>query len=221
MTFGTRARDGVIAPLSVTIGEGLYANSNNQLSVGKYNLNNDPESTPLAFAVGNGTDDLDRSNAFNIDWYGNTEVGGSLEVSNGITNYGNLTVSGTITDNSSSYSLIKNLNVGTFKLSTRTPIYTKTFYWTADIGVNGGWSRLGTDASLTGYVPIGVISFGCFNASSGTSKNVDWCVVTKCYVWTAANPTLDVYVWNQNTGSGQTARCGVYVKVLYIANGMI
>lgn len=210
MTFGTRARDGVVAPLSVTIGEGLYANSNNQLSVGRYNLNNDPESTPLAFAVGNGGDDLNRSNAFNIDWYGNTEVGGNAEIA------GNLTVSGTITDTSNSYSLIKNLNVGTFKLSTRTPVFTKTFYWTAEIGANGGWSRIGTNASLAGYTPVGVVSFGCFNASSGASSNVDWCVITKCYVW---NTTLDVYVWNQNTGA--SARCGVYVKVLYFAIGMI
>lgn len=149
-------------------------------------------------------------------------VGNSQTVTNNLTVGGNetitggLTVSGTITDTSNSYSLIKNLNVDTFKLSTRTPVYRKRFYWTAEIGANSSWSRIGTNASLDGYTPVGVVSFGCFNASSGASSNVDWCVITKCYVWST---TLDVYVWNQNTGA--SARCGVYVDVLYFAIGMI
>lgn len=148
---------------------------------------------------------------------GNSQtVTNNLTVGGNETITGNLTVSGTITDTSSNYSLIKNLNVGTFKLSTRTPVYRKRFYWTAEIGANSGWARIGTNASLDGYTPVGVVSFGCFNASSGASSNVDWCVITKCYVWSS---TLDVYVWNQNTGA--SARCGVYVDVLYFAIGMI
>lgn len=263
MTFGTRGKNAILAPFSVTIGKDLYANNDNQLSIGKYNLNNDEFSTQLAFAIGNGDSDDDRSNAFNVDWDGNVENMGDLKVgkslivngsddnipnitinkkSTNTTDYikcqdaglnskfrvlndggvivgNNLTVSGTITDTSNSYSLIKNLNVGTFKLSTRVPVYTKTFYWTAGIGANSGWSRIGTNASLDGYTPVGVVGFGCFNASSGASSNVDWCVITKCYVWNGTTPTLDVYVWNQNTGA--SARCGVYVKVLYFAIGMI
>ena len=148
---------------------------------------------------------------------GNSQtVTNNLSVGGNETITGGLTVSGTITDTSNSYSLIKNLNVGTFKLSTRTPVYRKRFYWTAEIGANSSWSRIGTNASLNGYTPVGVVSFGCFNASSGASSNVDWCVITKCYVW---GDTLDVYVWNQNTGA--SARCGVYVDVLYFAIGMI
>lgn len=148
---------------------------------------------------------------------GNSQtVTNNLSVGGNETITGGLTVSGTITDTSNSYSLIKNLNVGTFKLGTRTPVCRKRFYWTAEIGANGGWSRIGTNASLNGYTPVGVVSFGCFNASSGASSNVDWCVITKCYVW---GDTLDVYVWNQNTGA--SARCGVYVDVLYFAIGMI
>lgn len=148
---------------------------------------------------------------------GNSQtVTNNLSVGGNETITGGLTVSGTITDTSNSYSTIKNLNVRTFKLSTRTPVYRKRFYWTAEIGANSSWSRIGTNASLNGYTPVGVVSFGCFNASSGASSNVDWCVITKCYVW---GDTLDVYVWNQNTGA--SARCGVYVDVLYFAIGMI
>ena len=77
MTFGTRGRAGTVAPLSVTIGEELYANNDNQLSIGRYNLNNDD---PLAFAIGNGANDTDRSNAFTVDWDGNTEIAGNLNV---------------------------------------------------------------------------------------------------------------------------------------------
>lgn len=80
MTFGTRGKAGTVAPLSVTIGQSLYANNDNQLSIGRYNLNNDEFSTQLAFAIGNGADDTDRSNAFNVDWDGNVENMGDLEV---------------------------------------------------------------------------------------------------------------------------------------------
>lgn len=77
MTFGTRGKAGIVAPLSVTIGEELYANNNNQLSVGRYNINNDDPS--FAFVIGNGTP-AQRSNAFNVDWDGNVENMGDLEV---------------------------------------------------------------------------------------------------------------------------------------------
>lgn len=229
-TFGSRTRKSEQGNNSFTIGEQLIASSDNQVAIGT--LNNDDPNKNYAFMVGNGVYDENhrehRSNAFAVDCDGNTEVAGNLEVNNNqtVTNNltvggnetitGNLTVSGTITDTSSNYSLIKNLNVGTFKLSTRTPVYRKRFYWTAEIGANSSWFRVGTNASLDGYTPVGVVSFGCFNASSGASSNVDWCVITKCYVWAT---TLDVYVWNQNTGA--SARCGVYVDVLYFAIGMI
>ena len=80
MTFGTRGQNAILAPFSTTIGRSLYANNDNQLSIGRYNLNNDEFSTQLAFAIGNGTSDNDRSNAFNVDWDGNTEIAGDLEV---------------------------------------------------------------------------------------------------------------------------------------------
>ena len=80
MTFGTRGKNAILAPFSTTIGQSLYANNDNQLSIGRYNLNNDEFSTQLAFAIGNGTSDNDRSNAFNVDWDGNTEIAGDLEV---------------------------------------------------------------------------------------------------------------------------------------------
>ena len=79
MTFGTRGKNAIMAPFSVTIGEDLYANNDNQLSIGRYNVSND-EFSPLAFAIGNGTSDNDRSNAFNVDWDGNTKIAGDLEV---------------------------------------------------------------------------------------------------------------------------------------------
>jgi len=81
MTFGTRGKNAIMAPFSVTIGEDLYANNDNQLSIGRYNINND-EYFPLAFVIGNGRSDLERSNAFSVDWDGNTIVEGNLEVNN-------------------------------------------------------------------------------------------------------------------------------------------
>lgn len=78
MTFGTREVNNEIAPFSTTIGEGLYANSDNQLSIGKYNLNNDPLTNPFMFVIGNGQDDNNRSNALEVDQYGNLNVNGNM-----------------------------------------------------------------------------------------------------------------------------------------------
>jgi len=78
MTFGTREVNNEIAPFSTTIGEGLYANSDNQLSIGKYNLNNDPLTNPFMFVIGNGQNDSNRSNALEVDQYGNLNVNGNM-----------------------------------------------------------------------------------------------------------------------------------------------
>lgn len=78
MTFGTREVNNEIAPFSTTIGEGLYANSDNQLSIGKYNLNNDPLTNSFMFVIGNGQDDSNRSNALEVDQYGNLNVNGNM-----------------------------------------------------------------------------------------------------------------------------------------------
>lgn len=78
MTFGTRKVNNEIAPFSTTIGEGLYANSDNQLSIGKYNLNNDPLTNPFMFVIGNGQDDSNRSNALEVDQYGNLNINGNM-----------------------------------------------------------------------------------------------------------------------------------------------
>lgn len=78
MTFGTREVNDEIAPFSTTIGESLYANSDNQLSIGKYNLNNDPLTNPFMFVIGNGQDGNNRSNALEVDQYGNLNVNGNM-----------------------------------------------------------------------------------------------------------------------------------------------
>lgn len=234
MTFGTRGSAGTIAPLSVTIGQDLYANNENQLSIGKYNLNND-ELFPLAFAIGNGTDDANRSNAFNVDWDGNTEVSGDLEVAQSLIvdgfndNIPNVTINKSSTNtadfincqDANLNSKFRVLNDGGIRINNKTMLGVKTFYWdTGTIGINGGWSR-GKHIGVDGYYALGIIGFGCFsqktNPASSTPKNVDWCVVTKCYVWSGSDPILNVYVWNQHTQ--QTAACGVYVKVLYVSAG--
>ena len=136
MTFGTRGRAGTVAPLSVTIGEELYANNNNQLSIGRYNVNND-EFSPLAFAIGNGTSDDDRSNAFNVDWDGNVENMGDLEVGE------SLIVDGSAND-------IPNITIN--KESTNTTDYIKCL----DSGLNAKFRVLGSGGVITaGDVSVG------------------------------------------------------------------
>lgn len=135
---------------------------------------------------------------FNVSNDGSTFIGSNLTVDNNQIINGDLNV------------------VGRLSVNSKAPIAIKTFSWDVDLIVNGGRS-ITEHIGIDGYYALGTIGYGCFNPSTGTAKNVDWCIITKCFVWTGADPILNVYAWNLNTNSGQTARCGVYVRVLYAA----
>lgn len=65
-------------------GLGLIASSDAQMAVGKYNV--EDANDKYAFIVGNGTDSSNRSNAFTVDWNGNTTADGTLNAS-AVTSY--------------------------------------------------------------------------------------------------------------------------------------
>lgn len=81
-TFGSRTRKFEQGNNSFTIGEQLIASSDNQVAIGM--LNNDDPNKNYAFMIGNGVYDENhrehRSNAFAVDWNGNTEIAGDLTV---------------------------------------------------------------------------------------------------------------------------------------------
>jgi len=137
---------------------------------------------------------------FNVSNDGSTFIGSNLTVDNNQIINGDLNV------------------VGRLSVNSKAPIAIKTFSWDVDLIVNGGRS-ITEHIGIDGYYALGTIGYGCFNPSTGTAKNVDWCIITKCFVFTGADPILNVYAWNLNTNSGQTARCGVYVRVLYATIG--
>ena len=220
MAFGTRGKNAILAPFSVTIGKDLYANNDNQLSIGRYNLNNDE----FAFAIGNGTSDTNRSNAFNVDWDGNTEVMGNLEVNNNqtVTNnlsvggdetiIGGLTVNGIITDFSNSYSTIKYLNVAYLTVSTRKPFLTVRKTYTRTITANSACYISQNYTSPTGYIPVGIIDWGTYNGT-----HADYCVMGHAYIWRGNPNSIDIYVWNQHPSESAT-NVVIYVDILCIAN---
>lgn len=60
-------------------GWGTVAAANNQTAIGKFNIVDDPtDGTSLAFIVGNGTSDSNRSNALELDWNGNLTLKGKV-----------------------------------------------------------------------------------------------------------------------------------------------
>ena len=74
---------------SFVYGTGLYSDNHNQTVIGKYNQHHLNKSITFtedniqniqssAFIIGNGTSDTDRSNAFTVDWDGNTWAAGSI-----------------------------------------------------------------------------------------------------------------------------------------------
>lgn len=81
-------------PVSTAFGDGTLPPAYG-VSIGKYNeedTNNDN-----AFIIGNGADESNRSNAFTVDWDGNVNASGELEVANGaftVDGSGNVTTDG-------------------------------------------------------------------------------------------------------------------------------
>ncbi len=76
-TFGTRSNDPLDnGAYSFTTGEGLIAPTEDQTVVGRYNV--EDTNDEYALIIGNGTDDSNRSNAFTVDWNGNTKASGKL-----------------------------------------------------------------------------------------------------------------------------------------------
>jgi hypothetical protein len=65
-------------------GEGTIARGTAQTVIGKYNIES-PEDTGKVFVIGNGSSDQNRSNAFTVDFAGNTEISGDLVVNGDFT----------------------------------------------------------------------------------------------------------------------------------------
>lgn len=70
-SFGFRSADDKGA-YSAIIGEGLAASSDNQVVIGKYNV--DDTNGAYAFIVGNGSGDSSRSNAYAVTWGGDQRI---------------------------------------------------------------------------------------------------------------------------------------------------
>ena len=205
MTFGTRGKNAILAPFSVTIGEDLYANNDNQLSIGRYNVSND-EFSPLAFAIGNGTSDNDRSNAFNVDWDGNTEIGGNLEVTGDAT--ANKLIGSALDCNGVSKFTGKMTYNGSGGL-----FFVKSFVYDTSIAANGMWHHNNQiNITITDYKAIAIAGFGVWNDNG-------YCDVTKCYIWNDSN-TKDVLDMSVKNRKNAAVTVKVYVKIFYIARNV-
>lgn len=138
-TFGSRKRNSEQGNYSFTIGEQLIASSDNQVAIGT--LNNDDPNKNYAFMVGNGVYDENhrehRSNALTVDWDGNVENMGDLEVGESL-----------IVDGSASN--IPNITIN--KKSTNTTDYIKCL----DSSLNAKFRVLGSGGVITaGDVSVG------------------------------------------------------------------
>ena len=97
---------------------------------------------------------------------------------------------------------------------------TRMLVWD-NISINADWyyQNLAYNVSLSGYKAVGIIGFGAYPASSG-GVNANWCLFQKCLISVSgANDLLDIYVWNQNKNAA--AKVKVYVRVLYVKNGLV
>lgn len=97
---------------SFVYGTGLYSDNHNQTVIGKYNQHHLNKSITFtedniqnikssAFIIGNGTSDTDRSNAFTVDWDGNTWAAGSITATGSVkgTDFNGFTINKSVPSN--------------------------------------------------------------------------------------------------------------------------
>lgn len=125
--YSVGTRTGSAGGFSAIIGEGLQAETDDQIAVGKFN---DNQSTNI-FEVGNGTDDGNRANAFSID------------------HSGNVSASGDITDGTG--------NVLSAKADASGMFITRTATASGTIGGNTNGRITGNITSVSGYSPIAIM----------------------------------------------------------------
>lgn len=196
LTFGTRLGD--IGSLSTVIGEGLYAPGEKQMTIGKFNEGIDTQTSSYAFVVGNGQDDIDRSNAFTVDWNGNVGIQGKIHniiISNGV--------------------------------ETKLPLFhfeSKTWTISSISGNGGSWYGTNVDRTIdvAGYTPVAIAGYSVWGGT-----NAGYCVVPRVYIDRETDDgygnqtpaSLQMYVWNRGT---QTAtNINFSVEILYIADNFI
>lgn len=95
LALGSPSYDHTLGTDVAMVGEGVVANTDHSMAIGEWN-----EIDDYAFAVGNGTADDARSNAFSVDWDGNVETDGNADVSGALTAHGINSTSGISADGS-------------------------------------------------------------------------------------------------------------------------
>ena len=170
--------------------EGLetIASSDSQHVQGKFNIEDTTDT--YAFIIGNGDNDSTRSNAFTVDWDGNTEIAGNLYC-NGVSKFtGKMTYNG----------------VGGL-------FFVKSYVYNASIAANGTWSHTDqTGITITNYKAIAIAGFGVWNDGG-------YCDVIKCYIWNDSDTKdiLDIGIKNRKNA---TIAVKIYVKIFYIARNV-
>lgn len=192
---GTEARgaashaegEGCIAATAQThaSGEGTYADQYNQTAIGRYNTKNNANSL---FVVGNGTSDTARSDAFAVYQNGTTEV------------KGHLLVGGTITVRSKPLLTTRTVSVDNISIVASA----SSAYSQQQLAVT----------SVTGYTPIGVISWAVGNASS-SGVGASWVSAYQVYL---DGDHVNFYVRNHMSSQ---AKVKLTATVLYANTGII
>ena len=128
---------------SATIGEHLIAAGDDQIAMGKFNV--EDANDEFAVIVGNGTADSARSNALTVDWSGNLEAAG--DVTDG---------SGNVLSDKADASDVKEIMVASVSLSSVT------------LTANGGTGSATGSVARSGYTPLGII--GVQKSGSGNGQ---------------------------------------------------
>ena len=207
-TFGSRTRKFEQGNNSFTIGEQLIASSDNQIAIGT--LNNDDPNKNYAFMVGNGVYDKNhrehRSNSFTVDYDGNTEVAGNLEVTGDAT--ADRLIGGALDCNGVSKFTGKMTYNGSGGL-----FFVKSYVYNASIAANGAWHHTDdqTGITITNYKAIAIAGFGVWDDGG-------YCDVIKCYIWN--DPDKDVLDVSVKNRKNTAVTVKVYVKIFYIARNV-
>lgn len=207
---------------SFLMGKGTIAPQNYQLAIGKYNEAN----SDAAFIIGNGSEDADRSNVFNVTWNGEASlIGASGEIgfraknsTSGVEMFAGIGTSGTahgVYSKTDGRWLI-NSNNGSMHIGGGTNEYLfqnlivgeDTDVFSVSVGAST-YADTTKTFTKSGYYPLGIVGW------SMTGSGATACYIPRCYLSakSAGSCTLTLRIRN---AASSAATPNVLVTILWI-----
>lgn len=206
---------------SFLMGKGTVAPDNYQLAVGKYNEAN----SDAAFIIGNGSDDENRSNVFDVTWNGEADISGAsgqnigyrADCVGGASVFVGVGQSGTahgVYSNTDSRWLVHsnngNLYLGGSKFN---DLFVRTEHeLTTNLTIaNGNLNNSNYTVSKSGYTPVGIVGW---RVANGSGSGGSYALPFGMSITSASSGSATIIAGIRAVGA--VTKCTLYATVLWI-----